>query len=197
MLSTTSWRALVVVLLFAGCKGESYEARLSTGDTVKFIRAIKGNDVVVEREGKLARVRLVGVYAFDPNVSEKKEILALARGGVDAIGARTRDKPLKIVLELQELDPKGRHLGFLESDGVDVARSLIEDGTLAVYTEYPFSREADYIAMENGARAAGKGVWGATTSPKRLRALRETWASVRTRRSGAGPADPLLAAQAN
>jgi endonuclease YncB( thermonuclease family) len=187
-------RLLCCLVVVASCKTEVYDARLATGDAVRFVRAIKGNDVVVEKNGKRARVRLVGVYSFDPNVSEKKDILALARGGVDAIAKLTKDQEVGVVLERQELDPKGRHLGFLEVGGSDVGRTMIEQGSAAAYTEYPFSREADYLATETSARSESRGMWSGPVASKRLRALRETWSSVRARSFGSPPADPLLGA---
>src|SRR5690606_12711800 len=96
--------------------------------------------------------------------------------------------------ERQELDPRGRHLGFLELNGQDLGLQLIAAGELGVYTEYPFSRETQYLAVEQQARAEQRGLWAASAVHGRLLALRRTWAAVRGR-GGAPPADQLLVAE--
>lgn len=187
--------ALGVLMLTGACRSEQYTARLASGDSVQFVRAIKGNDLVVKKAGGFARLRLVGVYTFDPNVREKNDIAVWANNAAEFAAHLGEKGPLKVVLELDELDPRGRHLGFLEVDGTDVGRELIEQGHGAVYTEYPFSRESAYFAAESPARVGVRGIWGGVAAKKRLLALRETWSAVRGREAGTPLLDPLLAAE--
>jgi endonuclease YncB( thermonuclease family) len=181
-----------VLLTLSACRREEYTARLATGDAITFVRAIKGNDVVVAKGAGLARIRLVGVYTFDPNVAEKNDIIVWAQRAAEMMSSRARSASLRVVLEREELDPRGRHLGFLEADGVDLGKLLVEEGQASVYTEYPFSRETDYLAAETRAREGVRGLWGGTSATKRIRALRDTWSTVRERKFGAAPNDPLL-----
>jgi endonuclease YncB( thermonuclease family) len=185
------WVAALIALA-SGCRGEHYTARLATGDEVQFVKTIKGNDIVVDKQGQLARIRLVGVYAFDPTVREKKDIEAAAKKAAELAATLAKGKTLRVTLELERLDPRGRHLGFLEVDGVDIGRQLIVEGVGSAYTEYSFSREADYIAAEAEARAQARGIWSGKRPTNRIVALRETWAAVRSRGSGKALTDPLL-----
>lgn len=181
-----------LVLVGASCRASEFRARLTSGDEVLFVRAIKGNDLVVRKGDELARVRLVGVYAFDPAVNENRDIAACAKGAAEAVTTELAGRPLRVELIHPERDPRGRHLAYLTSDTTDVGRWLLAEGHVAVYTEYPFARESDYLAVEAQSRARVQGVWAAPVAAKRIDAFRQTWAAVRSRAHGGSAVDPLL-----
>ncbi len=176
---------------FTACRGDQHAAVLATGDSVQLVRAVKGHELVVEKQGQTAKIRLVGIYTFDPQVQEQSDITRYGKRAVDFVQTKTQGVPLRVVLERQAPDPRGRYLGFVELAGVDLGRRLIDEGYAAIYTEYPFSREANYFAAEASAREVGRGLWGGGAARKRVRALRETWASVRARAGSGAISDPL------
>ena len=54
----------------------------------------------------------------------------------------------------------GRLLAYVHIEGQDFGAALLELGLARVYTEGTASREAEYLEMENQARAEGVGLWG-------------------------------------
>lgn len=189
------WLSLGVAALSLACHKEAYTAKLVTGDEVQLARAVKGHELVVQKNAELARIRLVGIYTFDPKVVEKNDVTVWANNAVGFMKARMENRPVRIVLEREEVDRRGRYLGFVEVDGVDLGQQLVEQGHAAVYTEFPFSREADYLTAEATAREGVRGLWGGTAAARRLRALRATWSTMRERGFASRPNDPLLGAQ--
>ena len=45
-------------------------------------------------------------------------------------------------------DVHGRYLAYLELEGVDLGKRMVEEGVSMVYTEYDFAREGDYLTAE-------------------------------------------------
>ncbi len=188
------WVWVVVLAACGGAKEPS--AVIRDHDPVRVTRVIKANEVEVEKEGRFARLRLVGTYAFNPAVAEKGDITTLGRQAVAFVKSALVDRKVVVQLIRPEVDAKGRYLVYLESDGKDFNRALVEQGLAAVYTEYPFDRERDYLAVEAEARAAQRGFWASTAAKKRLRALRDTWSAVQAREHGTPPGDPWLSENA-
>lgn len=183
--------AAVLGVLSSACRNEQHAAQLATGDAVQLVRAVKGHELIVQKLGQTAKIRLVGIYTFDPLVQEQSDITNYGKRAVDFVQTKTQGVPLRVVLERQAPDPRGRYLGFVELEGGDLGRRLIDEGYAAAYTEYPFSREADYFATETSARERERGLWSSGATRKRVRALRETWASVRARAGSGAISDPL------
>jgi endonuclease YncB( thermonuclease family) len=127
---------------------------------------------------------------------EKSDISGAADMSVGFAESRLRGQSLDVVLVRPDLDPRGRYLVFADRAGEDVGLMLISAGHAAVYTEYPFTREDEYLSAEASARAASAGLWSGPATVKRLRALRQTWSAVRQREWGSGPADAFLAGDA-
>lgn len=186
---------LAVILLLpvlGACTQSVPEAKLTSNDIVQFVRANRGHEIVVRKGQHTARMRLVGLYAFDPSVRRKNEIVAFADMGVRYWEKRYPGKQLTVVLERSEPDPRGRFLGYLYDGEHDVGELLLREGIVAAYTEYPWRRERDYFAAETVAREKTRGLWAGEQAVARLRALRETWSSVHRRKFGTTPKDPWL-----
>ena len=186
---------MLLVLVCAqavACSRERFAATLRTGDTVRVVRALKGHELHVQKQDALAKVRLVGISTFDARLRDEREIMAYGRLAIERIMARTGEAVPRVILERDAPDPRGRFLAYLELEGVDLGRLLVEEGLAGVYTEFPFSREADYLAAEARAREAKRGIWGASAAGARVLALRTTWAATRLRAFGDRVQDPLL-----
>ncbi len=184
-----------VLVSSIACKDESGPvAQLASGDLVHVVSANRGHEVVVEKGGELATVRLVGIYTFPISVMEKNEITVYARNAKGFVERELKGRTVNIILERQEPDPRGRYLGFIEEQGRDFNQRLIETGNAVLYTEFPFSREPAYAKADAEARKWVRGMWGGAASRKRLEALRRTWASVRLHETGVPVIDPLMQA---
>lgn len=184
---------LGVALLLAGCDAKRFTAHINDGDVVRLVGAPRGHEWIVEKGGERARLRLVGVYAFDPRTPETslQERAAEAQAFAEAL----RGQELSIMLERREPDQRGRYLAFVAQGGRDLGAELVRSGLAAVYTEFPFSREAIYQEADAAARAAQLGLWRDPLATERLRALRKTWAAVRERFVGRPVHDPFVSAE--
>ena len=184
-----------LLLLTAACSSRPPEATLVNNDRVQYVRANRGHEIVVKKGDKTARIRLVGVYAFDPKIRRKNEIVNFADMAVSTWDKRFAGKDLEVTLEFEETDPRGRYLGQAHFGGEDIAEAMIREGLLAVYTEYSFRRSAVYHAAEAEARNAVRGIWSSDIAVERLKALRRTWSSAHARRFGDPAKDPFLGAE--
>lgn len=186
---------LLPVFALWSCPANKHRAVLSAGDQVQFLRANRGHEIVVKKGKHTARMRLVGVYAFDEAGRQHREIQALAERAARTWSDRFEGKTLTVALERSEPDPRGRFLGYLQDNDSDIAVELLKEGLLARYTEYPVPREAEYRAAEDSARQEKRGIWASETTVNRLKALRQTWSAAHQRRAGKTPQDSLLEAE--
>jgi endonuclease YncB( thermonuclease family) len=169
--------ALVVLLVFAPSPGAPGEPRVEVArpphrGTVT--RVYDGDTVEVWGAGK---VRLIGVDAMD-GYNEERTAGQAARYGLSvgrvrhwaerATGfARERLQGRDVVLHFgQELqDDHGRLLAYVhvsrDADGeaTDFNLALLEEGLAGAYRAFPHPRRAAYLAAEQRARAARRGMW--------------------------------------
>jgi endonuclease YncB( thermonuclease family) len=73
----------------------------------------------------------------------------------DLIGRRT------VTCEERDTDRYGRIIGRCTAGGVDIGRWLVAEGLALAYRRY----SRDYVAAEEEARAAGRGMWTGTFEP--------------------------------
>jgi endonuclease YncB( thermonuclease family) len=165
-------------------------AKIKNGETVRVVRIVKGDEIAVEKGLATARVRMLGIHSFDPVVNEF-EITAFGRAAVGFLEQWTLNRPVRLHFDDPIQDVRGRYLAYIERDGLDLNRRMIEEGVTAVYTEYAFAREATYLTSEEMARSARRGVWGSKRAVQRIRALRKQWGAARLARTGQVPVDDL------
>ncbi len=180
------------LLGFVGaCKDEpKAPLQLAEGATVRVVKAVKGDELVVTAGGQEARVRLLGIQAFSA-VIDDPQVQALAAGGIAAVEKLARDKEVQLSFDTPEKDSSGRYLAYVSVSGTDLNKQLIEQGWAVVYTEFSFMREAAYLAAEAMARQAGRNIWGFEPAVALVKGLRRQWGEVR---KGKPLADPLVAA---
>jgi endonuclease YncB( thermonuclease family) len=164
---------------------------LNDGDPITVALVLNGDEIIIEQDGKRARLRMLGIHSFDPVVNER-EITAFGRASVVFLEERVLNKNLKIRLDKPKIDIHGRYLGYLELDGVDINQLMVEEGISMVYTEFPFAREAVYMSRENLARSSRRGLWGGAKATMRIKGLRRQWAEQRVGRGAQKPIDPVL-----
>lgn len=156
---------------------------LKSGYEVKVVDVVKGDELVVEKQGKRAKLRLVGLFAFSETLDDPA-LEALKKPGVDFLRAQTIGKKVTLTIGVPEKDSYGRYLGHAALKGKDVAESLLEMGNAVVYTEYAFDREASYMQIEAAARTKGNGLWASEETAKIVKALRKQWHDFRLKRTG-------------
>jgi endonuclease YncB( thermonuclease family) len=186
--------ALCFCLSVGACtKDDGKPAVLAPNDIVRVVHIVKGDEVEVEKDGKLARVRLLGVHAFS-SVMTDAQLSALAAGGVAALTELIGQKPVRLSFDKTVQDPSGRYLAYLDKDGADVGHGLVAQGWAVVYTEFPFAREQDYLAAETPARVSGRNLWGLRPAADLVRGLRRQWLEARIAHGAAPLTDALLIA---
>lgn len=174
-----------------GTDGSSPRAKLQTGDTVKVALVLNGDELVVVHQNARARVRMLGIKAFDPVVSER-EITAFGAAAVGFLEKWLLGQSAEVHFGTPVQDASGRYLAWISRDGIDINRRMVEEGVAAVYTEYPVAREATYLGAEILARRAQRGVWGGKKARSRLFALRKKWLASRALAKRGMFVDPWL-----
>ena len=179
----------VILSLAAGCHDTSSpsgapSAPLADGSTVQVTEVVKGDEVWVRHGDEKARVRLTGVYAFrsDGRSPREPELAGRAQARLaELLAGRT----VTLRHEPTTRDVMARYLVYLERDGSDVGKTLIEEGVALCYDEFPFARERDYLAAEANARTAKRGLWADTAVAATADALHARWRAARASRKSA------------
>ena len=154
-----------------------------------------GTYLIVTKEQAQARVRMLGIRAFDPVVNER-EVTAFGHASVSFLKQWALNKPVKIVFDEPIKDVRGRYLAYVERGGIDLNEKMVEEGIVAVYTEYGFVRQSAYLTTESLAGRSARGIWGSNKAKRRVIALRNDWAHHRQVRTGELPPDYLLSGSA-
>lgn len=153
---------------------------LEPGASVELVEIIDGDELSVRAESGAFIVRLLGIKCFDAKMNDP----TVARHGAQCVQTLTElvsKKALTVEFDASAIDERGRTLTYLSAAGIDVGLSLVEQGLAAVYTEFAFSREAEYTRAEREAQRRRRGMWRDPRARKRLDALKAEWARRRTR----------------
>lgn len=164
---------------------------VNEGDPVHVTLILNGDEIIIEKDQKRARLRMLGIHSFDPVVNER-EITGFGRASVSFLETWILNKDVVIHFDEPKKDVRGRFLGYVEREHIDINARMVEQGLSMVYTEFPFAREATYSNRERNAREARLGIWGGDKAVARIRGLRATWARTRKERFGQPPPDALL-----
>lgn len=148
--------------------------RVNSGATVEAIQAIDGDEVSIKVAGSPLVVRLIGIKAFSSSTNEpeiKTEGLAAKR----ALDKLIKSAPLRVEYDSFKKDKHGRLLAYLRVGEKDVAKTMVRDGLVMVYTRYPFARQADYLTAEGRAHAEQVGLWANPKAAQRATTLKAVW----------------------
>jgi micrococcal nuclease len=116
--------------------------RLATGEHVRLI----GVDAP-ETDGPYTRVEPLG-----PEVAAFVRRVALGRH-------------VRLEFDRERRDPYGRTLAYVSVDGLDLNADLLRRGYARAYRRFPHRRLAEFLDLERAARAASRGIWGASHEP--------------------------------
>lgn len=122
------------------------------------VAVLDGDTIDVNMEGKIYRVRYIGIDA--PETDEP-----LFQEATQANASLVLNKKLILVKDVSETDHHGRLLRYVFADGVFVNYALINKGYAKVLTYPPDVSCANlFLEAEREAREANLGLWKETTS---------------------------------
>lgn len=183
---TRAFWTVVIVLASAsgyfGVRAESVRrsvqranAALQTGDLVTFSKALDGDTALLQNAaGDAVTVRLIGIKSFDSTLAGDPTS-AHGREAIAEVQRALEGKPIRVMLATPPKDGHGRTLATLFVDDQDVGLSLVREGRVMVFTQYPFPAMHEYLVEQDKARAARKGIWADPVASDRARALAAQW----------------------
>jgi micrococcal nuclease len=125
------------------------------------VEVIDGDTIEVYVGGTYERVRLLGVDTPEVHHPEKGEE-PFGREASEFTRRMLLGKEIKLAADpvADERDRYGRLLRVvLLPDGADFNAILVREGMARATRQFAFSRKAEYIALEDAARRAGRGIW--------------------------------------
>ncbi len=157
-------------------KGVGNAAKIASGAVVEPVKAIDGDEVSVKTGGTPTVIRILGIKSFSATANERtiQSVGAAAWREADKL-MRADPGPLIVTYKTYKQDKRGRTLAYLERGKIDIGLRLVEKGLVLVFTRYPFSRQATYLAAEAKARAQELGLWGDPKTTLRALALKAVW----------------------
>jgi len=183
--------ALLVLLLFGASSFFTYRVlafkrglgtgnasqSLQSGQQATFVQVIDGDELVVQAGQETLRVRMLGIYSFDPTLSDPSA--PTARQTLQHLERTLKDQRVELVFDELKYDSHKRLLCYLHMGERDLGLELISKGLALAYTKYPFSRMGAYVLAEEGAREARTGLWADPQLAQRSRQLRQLWETQR------------------
>ena len=153
----------------------------TSGDTVRVTEVVDGDDIVAQRsDGSRARIRIIGVDAFNASVSDPT-LLEYGRICMRHLQSQILEKDVRLRIPERRTGNSGRLLatvyvtteeGTLERD---IGLELIKKGYALTFTRYEFADEASYLDAERQARAQKTGFWSDPVVTSRAMALKALW----------------------
>ncbi len=152
-----------------------------SGNIVTIAGIIDGDELLIEnQEGIPTRLRLLGIKSFSPTLSDP---LLSEYGKIcfEYLKTKATDQKARLQIAPEVLDGEGRLLGtlFLEdhqgTHTVDLALDLVDNGYTLVHTRYDFTKMADYLAVQQGAKTSYHGFWSNEIVSTRALSLLKLW----------------------
>lgn len=152
---------------------------LKSGQAATLETVLDGDEVAVRVGSETLRVRLLGIYAFDPTTADPVEQAA----GLAALRHLEgfRGQPVNVVFDELKQDNRKRILAYLEKDGKDLGEGMLAKGLVVAYTKYPVPRMNAYLLAEGRASKAALGIWADPQVARRATDLKALWETQRRR----------------
>lgn len=151
-------------------------AVLNEGDEVSLLRVIDADTLLVKKEnGQTVSVRLVGIKAFDQGLDRAGAIARIARQANELLEDLFHDHVATVRMNPTPKDSRGRFLAHLSIAEKDVAETLLSRGMVLVYGVYSFELMDRYLAEQEAARAAPRGLWREPALALRANRLLVRW----------------------
>lgn len=134
---------------------------LTFGNPIKVIRVIDGDTFVIDTG---ERVRMLGINAPEMTdffgLESKRHLISLIEGQ-------------HVNLEMDDYgkdrDIYQRLLRYVNLDGKDVNKVMIDEGFAFAYLKFKFGRSESYKTAQIEARAKGVGIWGGEELKKEIK----------------------------
>lgn len=127
-------------------------------------RVVDGDTIVVELNGRIERVRLVGVDTPE-TVHPQKPVERFGKEAAAFTKRLAEGKRVRLERDGQSAnrDRYGRLLRYAYlPDGKLLNAEIVSQGYGFAYVKYPFDRMEEFRRLEREAREAGRGLWAAT-----------------------------------
>jgi len=163
-LARVSAVALFVVLC-ASVVALVADRRAEADEQATVVRVIDGDTVEVFLPHGLDKVRLIGVDTPELNRNKRKPVEYFAKEATEFTRRTVLGKPVRLAGEAGQPD-RDRYNRLLRyvflENGTCLNADIIRQGYGHAYVKYPFARMEEFRVYEREARAAGRGLWGAT-----------------------------------
>lgn len=157
----------------------SHAVEVESGSEVQLVRVMDADEVSVRTvDGEAFVVRLLGIKGFSTTANEPG-VSGLGQEAMIALERALSEKQILLVFDQLQLDSSGRVLAYLEVEGQDVGRLLVEHGHVVTYVRYPFAREVAYQGAEAEARSERLGLWGNEKAVERVQGWQSAWQAAR------------------
>lgn len=139
--------------------GASERGVVITQDYFLCTRVVDGDTIVVDIEGKLEKVRLIGVDTPE-TVHPSKPVEYFGKEASDFTKRMVERKNVRLEYDWQKRDKYSRVLGYVYlEDGTFLNAEIIKQGYGFAYTKYPFKYLDEFRQYEKEARENKKGLW--------------------------------------
>lgn len=134
----------------------------SVDTTEAKVKAVVDGDTVDLENG--TRVRVVGIDTPE-TVDPRKSVQCFGVEASNKMKQLVTGKTIVLTKSAvgDSIDKYGRQLYYLSLDNVDIGAKLIEDGYACAYTSYPHDRNDAYVALQQQAKIAKRGLWADST----------------------------------
>jgi micrococcal nuclease len=136
--------------------------------TIRLVRVIDGDTLVISDQGREEEVRLLRINAperGEPGYAEAKQFLAELAGSGE----------IELEFEGEERDAYHRLLAYVKADGKDLNLAMVRAGMARFDKANGEGRYGDqFRAAEAEAKAGGRGIWKAPAAPD---LYRDWWCS--------------------
>lgn len=159
---------LVLALLFAATAACSPSRAAPTDGAATVVDVTDGDTIDVDFAGEQESVRLLGIDTPETHHPTKPVECYGAEAAARTAALLPAGTPVRLVRDIEARDRFGRLLAYVyrAADGLFVNRSLAEDGYADVLDIAPNDAHAAELArLVAGARAEGRGLWGACGGP--------------------------------
>ena len=155
------WRLAFLLIVLAGCAAPA--AGGGDAEPGKVLRVVDGDTIHVAVGGRDERVRYIGVDTPE-SVKPGTPVQCFAKRASAYNERLIEGRTVRLVLDAEHRDRYGRLLAYVyrRRDGLFVNAALVREGFATILTIPPnVSHAADLRALERGARADRRGLWGA------------------------------------
>jgi endonuclease YncB( thermonuclease family) len=174
------WLLIAFLSCLLGCNSKDNVGLLSE-DLVVVVEIVKGDEIIVEKGNTRFNVRMLGIDAFR-KLLMNEEIVGMHQKAKNFLKKEILNKKVKVVFGEPIQDEHKRFLAYVEEQGQDINRLLIEEGYAMIYNRFSFGRELSYIEAEKTAKNNKKNIWAIERLVNLTSERRRVWAEDRKKR---------------